>query len=266
MLRWIVDRRLMTSAATAAVACAAGRSQWPGVSSDPVLRLIAFQQPWLHDGLHAAYALLLFTTPYLGCSVLLSLADIFIVRQRAAGKVAPLPAYPPPRARNALFLVVGERHHATKQEASPSPSWLTIPDRGLFTGMAIIGAVGSGKTSGCMYPFADQLFGYRATDPDRRIGGLVLEVKGDFCHQVRRILAGHGREADYVEVGLEGPWRYNPLHNDLDAYALAYRALTARGKTPQHAATAVGRELLGFIWAIGVHVEAREGHGTPVAA
>ena len=54
------------------------------------------------------------------------------------------------------------------------------------------------------------------------MGGLVLEVKGDFCHQVRRILAGHGREADYAEVGLEGPWRYNPLHNDLDAYALAY--------------------------------------------
>jgi transposase len=45
-----------------------------------------------------------------------------------------------------------------------------------------------------------------------------------------------------------------------------YRTLTARGQTPQHAATAVGRELLGFIWAIGVHVEASEGHGTPVAA
>lgn len=39
-----------------------------------------------------------------------------------------------------------------------------------------------------------------------------------------------------------------------------YRALTARGKTPQHAAMAVGRELLGFIWAIGVHVEATDGH------
>jgi len=45
-----------------------------------------------------------------------------------------------------------------------------------------------------------------------------------------------------------------------------YRTLTARGKTPQHAATAIGRELLGFIWAIGVHVEAKEGHRTPVAA
>ena len=36
-----------------------------------------------------------------------------------------------------------------------------------------------------------------------------------------------------------------------------YRALTAKGKTPQQAVTAVGRELLGFIWAIGMAVETR---------
>ena len=35
-----------------------------------------------------------------------------------------------------------------------------------------------------------------------------------------------------------------------------YRALTARGKCKQHVVTAIGRELLGFIWAIGRHVEA----------
>ncbi len=39
-----------------------------------------------------------------------------------------------------------------------------------------------------------------------------------------------------------------------------YGQLTARGKVKQQAVTAVGRELLGFIWAIGVHVESqREG-------
>jgi transposase len=35
-----------------------------------------------------------------------------------------------------------------------------------------------------------------------------------------------------------------------------YRHLVARGKCPPEAVTAVGRELLGFIWAIGTHVEA----------
>jgi transposase len=41
-----------------------------------------------------------------------------------------------------------------------------------------------------------------------------------------------------------------------------YRSLTARGKSKQSAVTAVGRELLGFIWAIGTAVE----RPRPVAA
>jgi hypothetical protein len=34
-----------------------------------------------------------------------------------------------------------------------------------------------------------------------------------------------------------------------------YRKLVARGKSSALAVTAVARELLGFIWAIGTHVE-----------
>jgi transposase len=45
-----------------------------------------------------------------------------------------------------------------------------------------------------------------------------------------------------------------------------YRALTARGKCKQQAVTAIGRELLGFIWAIGVHVESKIDRTTRVAA
>jgi hypothetical protein len=47
-------------------------------------------------------------------------------------------------------------------------------------------------------------------------------VKGDFCRKVEAILQKCGRPADYLEVSLESPYRYNPLYNDLDAYALAY--------------------------------------------
>ena len=45
-----------------------------------------------------------------------------------------------------------------------------------------------------------------------------------------------------------------------------YRTLTARGKTKQHAVTAVGRELLGFIWAIGITVDTKGRATHPVAA
>jgi transposase len=45
-----------------------------------------------------------------------------------------------------------------------------------------------------------------------------------------------------------------------------YHALLARGKCRQQVITAIARELLGFIWAIGVHEEARTAPGTPLAA
>ena len=50
----------------------------------------------------------------------------------------------------------------------------------------------------------------------------MLEVKGDFCYQVREILERCGPADDYLEISLDRAYRYNPLHNDLDAYALAY--------------------------------------------
>jgi transposase len=45
-----------------------------------------------------------------------------------------------------------------------------------------------------------------------------------------------------------------------------YRHLTARGKCKQETVTAVGRELFGFIWAIGVNVESKNRHPKSVAA
>jgi transposase len=45
-----------------------------------------------------------------------------------------------------------------------------------------------------------------------------------------------------------------------------YRHLTMKGKCKQEVVTAVGRELLGFIWAIGVKVEAQRGHEPSAAA
>jgi hypothetical protein len=58
------------------------------------------------------------------------------------------------------------------------------------------------------------------------LAGLVLEVKGDFCHKIKEILATHLRRDDYIERGFDSPYRYNPLHNDLYAYALAYSIQT----------------------------------------
>src|SRR6516162_7787263 len=185
-----------------------------------------------------SYTLFLYTTPYIAFSILFSGIYIFALKAGRKIRAGKLPLYPASRKRAELSLVVGEVHHPRKQMPSETPRWLVIPERGLFTGIAIVGAVGSGKTASCMYPFAEQILAYRAEDLDRRIGGLILEVKGDFCGKVQEILARHGRAGDYVEISLESEYRYNPLHNDLDAYALAYNIasllnnLFGRGKEP----------------------------------
>ena len=89
-----------------------------------------------------------------------------------------------------------------------------------------------------MYPFAEQILAFKADDKDRRIGALVLEVKGDFCRKVKEILDRHDRGEDFIEISLDSEYRYNPLNNGLDAYALAFNIasllnnLFGRGKEP----------------------------------
>src|SRR5215831_17960579 len=206
--------------------------------NNSVLRMILLEKPYLFYAIKSLFTLMLFTTPFLIVSVIFSLAYIFGVSREGETETQPLPKYPDPCSRDELYLVVGELHHPKRPEPAERPRWLIIPDRGLFTGIAIFGAIGSGKTSGCMYPFADQVLGYRAQDVDQRVAGLVLEVKGDFCHKVRDLLAKHGRAEDYIELSLDSPYRYNPLHNELEAYALAYgiasllNNLFGRGKEP----------------------------------
>ena len=184
------------------------------------------------------YICFLYTTPYIAYSVLLSAIYIFTLKFPHRIRAGHLPPYPDPRAREDLFLVIGEIHNPRTPGPSQTPHWLIVPERGLFTGVAIFGAIGSGKTSCCILPFAEQILAYRAADKERRIGGLVLEVKGDFCHKVKTLLNRHQRAEDYIEISLASSYRYNPLHNDLDSYALAYSIasllnnLFGKGKEP----------------------------------
>jgi hypothetical protein len=202
------------------------------------LRLVALRDPWTYAGLKASYEIMLFTTPYIAYSFLLSALYIFTLRPRRTTKPQPLPAYPLVESRNQLSVVIGEIHHPRLPIPAENPRWLIIPERGLYTGTIMIGAIGSGKTAGGMYPFTDQLLGYRAAEAHAKASALVLEVKGDFCGKVKEILAKRGRAHDYIEIGLDSEWAYNPLHNDLEGYALAYgiasllNNLFGKGKEP----------------------------------
>ena len=238
MLRRILASRhfvaAMLAMLTGAVLCYAR----PFPEDQVFLRVVAMRAPHAFLSFRYLYNVCLFTTPYIAFLGVLSALYVGTLKFRPRIVAGRLPRYPDPSTRDNLFVVVGEMHNARKLGPSETPHWLEIPERGLFTGIAIIGAVGSGKSSSCMYPYAEQILAYKAHDPSRRIGGIILEVKGDFCRKVKQILDRHGRADDYIEISLESEYRYNPLHNDLDAYALAFNIasllnnLFGRGKEP----------------------------------
>jgi transposase len=98
--------------------------------------------------------------------------------------------------------------------------------------------------------------------------------------RIRRGAISKSGNAHLRRIAVEAAWAYRhrpavgktlaarQRHSSAAVTALAWKAqnrlhqrytrLMARGKCKQQVVTAVGRELLGFIWAIGVHVEREE--------
>jgi hypothetical protein len=238
ILHALMEHRIMLSLGLSVACGIVLQSLYPVNIGDPMLRLIALERPAIYHALVWSDNLFLYSTPFLGISILFSLVYVHLYRGQIERAAGALPPYPDPGTMPDLALVVGEVHRQLVPQPSPNPRWLVIPERGLYTGIAIIGSIGSGKTLGLVLPAMRQLFAYRANDAARKLSGIVLEVKGDLCRQLKNILSGCGRAQDYVEVSLDGNIRYNPLNNSLDPYAQAFNiasiitAIWGRGKEP----------------------------------
>ena len=221
---------ILVNLALTAVGLRAWLDPWPAPGEVALLDLVQATDPFMY----AVFAAVHLVTP--GLAVVLagllahSIWQIWLARWLQAETAPPigsLPPWPTKPQDDSPSLVVGEVHHPIEPREVPRPEWLVIPERGLYTGISIFGAVGSGKTSACMHPFAEQILSWAADDPSRRAAALVLEVKGDFCHSVRKILQDAGRCGDYLEIGLGGSWQWNPLDDpDFDSYSLAYTVST----------------------------------------
>ena len=221
---------------------AASAWTWPGAfpEGDPVAVLVRYRTPNFYAAVVAWYYVAPGVAALLAGQFLISTSRIWFARMGVrVGLRSRLPRWPLSPTADGPAIVVGEVHHPVRIAESPTPEWLTIPERGLYTGVAIFGAVGSGKTSACMHPFARQLLSWQATSPERRPAALVLEVKGDFCHDIRRMLTELGRADDYIELSLDGRLTWNPLSATwLDSYSLAYTVasllnqLFGKGKEP----------------------------------
>ncbi len=201
---------------------------FPGAGRNPLLDVVHIHSPYSWLALYAVWVLGLFWLPFLYVFHP-ALANMRRLLPDKPGPIlGPLPEYPDPRRREELSVVIGELHHHDKIEPSATPAWLEIPQEGLTLGLMVLGSPGSGKSAGLILPAAEQLFAYRAHDSAKRVGGLVLEVKGDLCVQVRDILMKHGRADDYVEIGLDSDYVYNPLHNDASPDALAFQLMALK--------------------------------------
>lgn len=238
LCRILVRHRLLLSAGLTAVAGIILKSIVLIPVADPLFRYAALQRPSMYVAFVWCFAIFLFTTPFLMFSMCFSLVYIHFYEEETAEILGTLPEYPEPQYRQNLFLILGELHHQIEATPAAHPQWLSIPEKGLYTGIAALGAIGSGKTRGVILPAMHQLFGFKARDPEKKLSGIVLEVKGDLCRQVARILEAYGREQDYIGVSLDSHIRYNPLNNDLDPYAQAFNiasiitSIWGKGKEP----------------------------------
>jgi hypothetical protein len=238
IIRPLVAHRFLLSIGLSTACGIILNSLLPINHADPLLRLTEIQKPQVLQGLLMGYRFFLYSTPFIFLSMGFSLLYVHLYKSELELNPGALPPYPDPRRREDMSLILGEVHSRLTPRASALPSWLSIPERGLYTGIAAFGSIGSGKTYGLILPAMRQLFAYTAHDPERKLSGIVLEVKGDLCRQLQRILKWCGREDDYIEVSLNGNIRYNPLNNSLDPYAQAFNiasiitSIWGKGKEP----------------------------------
>ena len=102
-----------------------------------------------------------------------------------------------------------------------------IPESGLYQNFLITGTIGSGKTSSAMYPFSRQLLEFNSNNKDKKIGMLILDVKGNYYKQISQYVKKYNLEQDLIVLELGSNVYYNPLHKpNLKAQVLANRLKT----------------------------------------
>jgi transposase len=162
--------------------------------------------------------------------------------------------------------------------AAPSEIRAVIDALQALRGIAKMAAVTIVSEVGALSRFenARQLMGYSGLVPSEFSSGKTIRrgriTKTGNAH-LRRVVVESSWSYRYRPwVGGELRRRQRELPDDIKEIAWKaqhrlysrYKKLTAAGKNKPHVVTAIGRELLGFIWAIGVKTETR--HRTEAAA
>ena len=120
---------------------------------------------------------------------------------------------------NNLYLLIGKNFNSNEN--------ILIPESGLYQNFLITGTIGSGKTSSAIYPFVKQLMEYNSKNINDKIAMLILDVKGNFCNQIKTFSNIFNLNNDLIILGLNSNIFYNPLHKpNLKPQVLANRLKT----------------------------------------
>ena len=173
-----------------------------------------------------------------------------------------------------------ERAIATAADLAPAPVRAVIAGLQALRGIAKLSAVSVVTEVGALSRFAKprQLMGYsgavaseHSSGPHRRRGGIT---KTGNAHLRRIVIEAAWAYRHRPAIGGTLRTRQEGLSEEVKALAWKaqhrlhgrYARLLAKGKAPTQVVTAIARELLGFIWAIGVHIEQHTAGGAPAAA
>ena len=170
-LERVRNSQLFVASVAAGLTAALFLARYPPPLDAPGLVLLRMKAYPAYVFFRASYLLFAFTTPLILYSSGLAFFFVHVYRPGADTEKGALPPYTPPLEREKLYVVLGELHHPTERRRAESPRWLVMPEKGLYTGIACFGAIGSGKTASFIRPLALQLFSYAAHDPKRRLGG-----------------------------------------------------------------------------------------------
>ena len=133
-----------------------------------------------------------------------------------------LPEWPKPSKQ--FSIVLGEKHRDDGTYVR-KPTWSRIPAMGLYGNMIAFGGIGSGKTASVAYPILRQILEYLPENESSKIGGLLLEVKGNFTKKFVDMAKQNGRGNDLILIR-PGGQKWNPVHApDLDAEVIASRLI-----------------------------------------
>lgn len=84
---------------------------------------------------------------------------------------------------------------------------INISEKGLYQNILITGSIGSGKTSCGISNILSGLL-------EMGFGGLVIDIKGNYIDQVRKIAKAAKREEDIIEISLSNSFKYNPINDE----------------------------------------------------